>query len=114
MYFVSTTPSSQTDSDFDALPPWTFLSNHAHVLICIAKNSEIRLSEIAKLVGIRERTVHRIVHELSDDGYISVIKDGRKNTYEINLDRPLRHPLEASQNIQVIIEPLLKKVRGRA
>ena len=106
--------STKVGSNLDEVPSWTFLSNHAHVLICIAKDPEIRLSEIAELVGIRERTVHRIVHELSDDGYISVIKDGRKNSYEINLNRPLRHPLEASHNIQVIIEPLLKKIRSRA
>ena len=110
MHFMST----KAELIFDEIPSWTFLSNHAHVLICIAKDPEIRLSEIAELVGIRERTVHRIVHELSADGYISVIKDGRKNTYEINLNRPLRHPLEASHNIQVIIEPLLKKIRSRA
>jgi len=110
MFYMST----KVDSNAEEVPSWTFLSNHAHVLICIAKDPEIRLSEIAELVGIRERTVHRIVHELSDDGYISVIKDGRKNSYEINLNRPLRHPLEASHNIQVIIEPLLKKIRSRA
>lgn len=90
---------------------WTFLSNHAHVLVCVAKNPDVRLSEVAALVGIRERTVHRIVHELIDSGYISVTKDGRNNVYSVDLDKPLRHPLEADHNIQAIIEPLLKKVR---
>jgi DNA-binding IclR family transcriptional regulator len=90
---------------------WTFLSNHAHVLVCVAKNPDVRLSEVAALVGIRERTVHRIVHELIDAGYISVTKDGRNNVYSVDLDKPLRHPLEADHNIQAIIAPLLKKVR---
>ena len=90
---------------------WTFLSNHAHVLVCVAKNPDVRLSEVAALVGIRERTVHRIVHELIDAGYISVTKDGRNNVYSVDLDKPLRHPLEADHNIQAIIVPLLKKVR---
>ena len=90
---------------------WTFLSNHAHVLVCVAKNPDVRLSEVAALVGIRERTVHRIVHELIDSGYISVTKDGRNNVYSVDLDKPLRHPLEAAHNIQAIIAPLLKKVR---
>ena len=90
---------------------WTFLSNHAHVLVCVAKNPDVRLSEVAALVGIRERTVHRIVHELIDSGYISVTKDGRNNVYSVDLDKPLRHPLEADHNIQAIIAPLLKKVR---
>jgi DNA-binding IclR family transcriptional regulator len=95
----------------EASQTWTFLSNHAHVLVCVAKNPDVRLSEVAALVGVRERTVHRIVHELIDAGYISVTKDGRNNVYSIDLDKPLRHPLEADHNIQAIIAPLLKKVR---
>ena len=95
----------------EASQTWTFLSNHAHVLVCVAKNPDVRLSEVAALVDIRERTVHRIVHELLDAGYISVTKDGRNNVYSVDLDKPLRHPLEADHNIQAIIAPLLKKVR---
>jgi len=95
----------------DGSQNWTFLSNHAHVLVCVAKKPDVRLSEVAALVGIRERTVHRIVHELLDAGYISVTKDGRNNVYSVDLDKPLRHPLEADHNIQAIIAPLLKKVR---
>jgi len=90
---------------------WTFLSNHAHVLVCVAKNPDVRLSEVAELVGIRERTVHRIVHELIDAGYISVTKVGRNNVYAVDLDKPLRHPLEAEHNIQAIVAPLLKKAK---
>jgi len=90
---------------------WTFLSNHAHVLVCVAKNPDMRLSEVAELVGVRERTVHRIVHELIDAGYISVTKVGRNNVYAVDLDRPLRHPLEAEHNIQAIVAPLLKKAK---
>ena len=95
----------------EASQTWTFLSNHAHVLVCVAKNPDVRLSEVAALVGVRERTVHRIVHELIDSGYISVTKEGRNNVYSVDLDKPLRHPLEADHNIQAIIAPLLKKVR---
>ena len=98
-------------ASIEASQTWTFLSNHAHVLVCVAKNPDVRLSEVAALVGIRERTVHRIVHELIDSGYISVTKDGRNNVYSVDLDKPLRHPLEADHNIQAIIAPLLKKVR---
>lgn len=95
------------------LPPdWTFLSNHAHVLICIAKQPDIRLSDVAMRVGIRERTVHRIVHELVESGYISVTKNGRNNTYSVDLDLPLRHPLEATHSIRAIVSPLLKKSRA--
>ena len=91
---------------------WTFLSNHAHVLICIAKQPDIRLNELAELVGIRERSVHRIVHELCDAGYLSVSKVGRNNIYEIDLDRPLRHPLEADHDIGEIVSPLLRRNRA--
>ncbi|MEY4146592.1 MAG: hypothetical protein RL278_148 [Actinomycetota bacterium] len=90
---------------------WTFLSNHAHVLVCVAKNPDMRLCEVAELVGVRERTVHRIVHELIDAGYISVTKVGRNNVYAVDLDKPLRHPLEAEHNIQAIVAPLLKKAK---
>jgi DNA-binding IclR family transcriptional regulator len=90
---------------------WTFLSNHAHVLVCIAKNPDVRLSEVAELVGVRERTVHRIVHELIDAGYISIKKVGRNNVYSVDLEKPLRHPLEAEHNIHAIVTPLLKKVK---
>ena len=90
---------------------WTFLSNHSHVLVCVAKNPDVRLSEVAELVGVRERTVHRIVHELIDAGYISVTKVGRNNVYSVDLDKPLRHPLEAEHNIHAIVTPLLKKAK---
>jgi DNA-binding IclR family transcriptional regulator len=100
-----------TPSSPEEIPEWTFLSNHAHVLICISQQPDIRLSEVADLVGIRERSVHRIVHELSESGYISVSKVGRNNVYEVHLDLPLRHPLEATHSIRAIVSPLLKKAR---
>jgi DNA-binding IclR family transcriptional regulator len=100
-----------SSSSTEEIPEWTFLSNHAHVLICISQQPDIRLSEVADLVGIRERSVHRIVHELSESGYISVSKVGRNNVYEVHLDLPLRHPLEATHSIRAIVSPLLKKAR---
>jgi DNA-binding IclR family transcriptional regulator len=100
-----------TNAPFEEIPEWTFLSNHAHVLICISQQPDIRLSEVADLVGIRERSVHRIVHELSESGYISVSKIGRNNVYAVHLDLPLRHPLEATHSIRAIVSPLLKKAR---
>lgn len=91
---------------------WTFLSNHAHVLVCIAKEPDVRLSEVARLVGIGERAVHRIVHDLIEAGYVSVTKVGRRNVYDIDLDLPLRHPLESSHEIRAVIAPLVKKSRA--
>ncbi len=103
-------PAKQPIKDDQA---WTFLSNHAHVLICIARQPDVRVSDIADLVGIQERTVLRIIHELSDAGYLTVNKVGRNNEYEIHLDRPLRHPLESHHHIKEVIAPLLKTGKAR-
>lgn len=91
----------------DASHNWTFLTNHSHVLICIAQQPDVRLSEVARRVGIGERAVHRIVHELESAGYLTVIKEGRRNIYEIDLDRPLRHPLESHQHIRAVVASIL-------
>lgn len=95
-----------------SVPPWTFLSNHGHVLVCVAAQPDIRLSEIADRVGIGERAAHRIVHDLLDAGYVSSEKVGRRNVYTVDLDRPLRHPLEAHRRIRAIIEPLVDAAGG--
>lgn len=84
-------------------PNWTFLTNHAHVLLCIAQDPETRLRDIARRVGITERAVQRIVSDLAADGYLIVEKSGRRNTYEVPTDRPLRHPVEASATIASLV-----------
>lgn len=91
------------------VPNWTFLTNHAHVLLCIAQNPEVRLAEIARQVGIRERAVHSIVSDLVDAGYVIRTKQGRNNVYEVHLDQPLRHPLEADHHIAEIFRPLTRQ-----
>jgi predicted transcriptional regulator len=91
------------------VPSWTFLTNHAHVLVCIAQNSEVRLAEIARLVGIGERAVHSIVGDLIDAGYVVRAKQGRHNVYEVHLNRPLRHPLEAGHQIAEVFAPLTSR-----
>jgi hypothetical protein len=88
------------------VPSWTFLTNHAHVLVCIAQNAEVRLAEIARRVGIGERAVHAIVQDLVDAGYISRTKRGSHNVYEVFLDQPLRHPLESGHQIAEVFGPL--------
>jgi DNA-binding IclR family transcriptional regulator len=93
---------------------WTFLSNHAHVLLCIARDPQVRMSDIAREVEIGERAVHRIVSELADGGYLTWRKVGRRNVYQIDLDRPLRHPLEADHRIGDILEPLMRDPSRRA
>lgn len=78
---------------------WTFLSNHAHVLVCLARNSEARLRDIAVDVGITERRVSSIVTDLEGEGVIKINRVGRRNTYRINRRARLRHPLESHQTV---------------
>ena len=78
---------------------WTFLSNHAHVLIVLAKEPEILLRDVADLVGITERAVQKIVADLEKSGFFKKEKIGRCNRYNINTKIPLRHPLEAHKQI---------------
>ncbi|MCA9666031.1 MAG: winged helix-turn-helix domain-containing protein [Myxococcales bacterium] len=78
---------------------WTFLTNHAHVLICLSKDPSMRLRDVAERVGITERAVQRIVHDLHEDGYIQVEKDGRRNHYVIDVRKKLRHPLEREHSV---------------
>jgi DNA-binding Lrp family transcriptional regulator len=74
---------------------WTFLTNHAHVLVCLARDPEKRLREVADSVGITERAVQRIVGELEAAGVLRRHKAGRRNRYAVDLSTPLRHPLES-------------------
>ena len=73
---------------------WTFLSNHTHVLVCLARNPDQVLREVAQQVGITERAVQRIVSELEAGGVVQRERLGRRNRYHLNLDARLRHPLE--------------------
>jgi hypothetical protein len=71
---------------------WRFVTNHAHVLTCIAADPTRRLRDIAVAVGITERTAAQIVNELEQAGYVTKTRDGRRNHYEIHEELPLRHP----------------------
>jgi predicted transcriptional regulator len=87
---------------------WTFLSNHAHVLITIYSNPDLVLRKVASQVGITERGVQRIVQDLEEGGFIRREKVGRKNHYQVLTEQPLRHPLEAHRTIG----DLLKLIQG--
>jgi DNA-binding transcriptional ArsR family regulator len=84
-------------------PSWTFLSNHAHVLLCIARDSDVTIRALSDQVGITERAVQRILSELQQAGYVHKQRIGRRNYYVVDGDQPLRHPLEAHQNIGALI-----------
>ena len=95
--------------------PWTFLTNHTHVLLCIARDPEVRMRDVASAVGITERAVQRIVTELEDAGYLARERDGRRNRYEVLADRPLRHPIEQHCEVAALLSVLHKprSARGR-
>lgn len=76
-------------------PNWTFLTNHAHVLFCLAAHPDLRLREAAERIGITERAVQRIVTDLEEAGILTRVREGRRNRYEINPSERLRHPNEA-------------------
>lgn len=85
---------------------WTFLSNHAHVLLVLAANPLQTMPEIAGQVGITSRAVQLIVSDLIHDGYLTRTKVGRRNQYEINPNGHLRHPLEAHHRVADLISAL--------
>jgi hypothetical protein len=78
---------------------WTFLTNHAHVLLLLARNPSIVLREVATLVKITERAVQRIIADLEEEGFIERQKVGRQNHYRIIRERKLRHAVEGHRTI---------------
>ncbi len=88
------------------IPPWTFLTNHAHVLITISRDPEARQRDVAYSVGITVGAAQRIISELESDGYISTERVGRRNRYIVIEDKPLRHPLEDQHTVQDLISSL--------
>ena len=86
---------------------WTFLTNHARVLTCVARQPGIRLRDIADCTGITERAAHRIVCELEADGYLTRHRIGARNFYDVHPDRPLRHSMEGGLEVGDLLGLLL-------
>lgn len=91
---------SDSGDDFHV---WRFVTNHAHVLSCIASNPDARIRDIARTVGITERTVGQIISQLEEAGYISKARVGRRNQYVVHADLPLRHPEHRQHNVGELI-----------
>lgn len=100
--------------DPDQPPPsvkpagWTFLTNHSHVLICLAIDPNMLLREVAQRVGITERAVQKIVHELEEGGVLVRKKVGRRNRYTIKEGRSLRHPVEGHRRVRDLLDMVRK------
>jgi DNA-binding transcriptional ArsR family regulator len=92
---------------------WTFLTNHTHILLCLARDPELRIRDIAEMVGITQRAVQRILVELEEGGALNHTREGRRNRYQVNLDCPLRHPLESAHLLRDVLATLLKDGTAR-
>lgn len=91
-----------------AIPRWTFLTNHAHVLAILHSDSEVILRQVAIAVGITERAVQRIILDLEEGGFIEREKVGRRNRYNVLLEKPLRHPIESHRSIGDLLQLINK------
>ena len=92
---------------------WGFLTNHAHVLLCVARDPQTRAREIAEQVGITERATQGILADLIADGYVTRTKAGRRNHYEFNPRGHLRHPVLRDLSIGALIDLLTTDGRSR-
>jgi hypothetical protein len=85
---------------------WVFLTNHAHVLLSVARDPEARARDIAERVGITERAAQRILSDLLSEGYIAKTKIGRRNRYTVNRRGHLRHPVFRDFEIGPLLDTL--------
>lgn len=102
-----TTSEDRVADDASASVTWTFLTNHTHVLVCLASDPDIRLRDVAQRIGITERAVQKIVADLERAGVLERHRDGRRNRYTIRLETRLRHPLEAHCQVGDLIDPII-------
>ncbi len=104
--FMKTSSGNLKQGSQTSASGWDFLTNHAHVLVCVAHDSGIRLREIAAAVGITERAAHRILSELVEEGYVLRERQGRRNRYQIKHELPLRHPLVHEREVGDLLKVL--------
>jgi DNA-binding MarR family transcriptional regulator len=100
-------------SDMRPASTWGFLTNHAHVLLCVARDPQTRAREIADRVGITERATQGILADLIADGYVTRTKVGRRNHYKINPRGHLRHPVLRDLSIGTLIDVLTTDAQPR-
>lgn len=82
---------------------WSFLTNHTHILVCLSRDPDMTVRNLALRVGITERSVQRILGDLEESGVVVRIKEGRRNRYEVNQDFQFRHPLESQHTIGEVL-----------
>ena len=109
-------PMPRTNHSSASPPAWTFLTNHSHVLICLAQEPDARLRDVAERVGITERAVQKIVLDLEQAGVLTRRRHGRCNHYDIHTEPPMRHPVEAHRRVDdllgLVLGPRSRRPRG--
>lgn len=93
---------------------WTFLTNHAHALVCIAQDPGTRIQDIADRIGITLRAAQDIVNDLVSAGYVTRTRVGRRNRYDVHPELPFRHPLEQDHQVGGLLKTLGVLPRRRA
>ena len=86
--------------------PWRFVTNHTQVLLCIARDPETRLRDIAETVGITERAVQRIVADLVESGFVKRERVGRRSRYVLDREIKMRHPSQSDHEIGELLDLL--------
>jgi DNA-binding MarR family transcriptional regulator len=95
---------TQTESTVEPRSSWTFLTNHAHVLLCLARDPYQRQRDLSDTVGITERAAQVILGDLEQSGYLRRERVGRRNRYTLDLEMPLRRPMDTSKTVGALIE----------
>ena len=93
---------------------WTFLTNHFHVLACLARDPELRIRDIADLTGITERATVQILNQLEAAGYLTKTRVGRRNHYTVHGELPLRHPLHNGRQVGELLRVIEPEVAPAA
>jgi hypothetical protein len=88
---------------------WHFLTSHSQVLLCLSRDPDVRLRDVAATVGITERATQRIVSDLVEAGYVTRTRIGRRNRYAVNTDVPMRHPAQDGHEIGELLDLLRRE-----
>jgi hypothetical protein len=90
---------------------WTFLTNHLHVLACLTRDPELRIRDIADLIGITERATVQILSQLEAAGYLTKTRVGRRNHYTVHGELPLRHPMHNGRQVGELLRVIEPEIR---
>jgi DNA-binding MarR family transcriptional regulator len=93
---------------------WTFLTNHLYVLSCLTRDPELRIRDLADLIGITERATVQILSQLEAAGYLTKTRVGRRNHYTVHGELPLRHPMHNGRQIGELLRVLEPEIPPRA